>query len=264
MAWDLCTVKTAEKPYLIRSVNLKIYSIEELCFFLYRNVCLIDDTVVCPELADWIREQLGLKSLARRLEEALERPDRDASFFILPIFSEIGYLTPDMQRYVKDELTRAQVRPQDENEKLKADYLVSCGRYSQAVSSYRRLLAGNRGAMSAPFYADVWNNLGCAMTRQFRFQEAADCFLSGYRISRSRELLRRYVSVLPLFLSPEQYAEKLRELDVDPVYAQQIQKMNAGLSAEVSRRCFSPAPQEEDTGVMVRRIGDEYRRSVER
>lgn len=261
MALDLCTVKKAEHPYTIASVGVKIRTIEELCFFLSRNLCLIDRSVVCEELAGWVGSELGLKTLSRKLHDALMRPDRDVSYFIMPIFAEIGYLNPDEQRRVRSELYRVSVQPEEESAKMKADYLVMCGKLDAAMTSYRRILRGDGQArMRASFLENVWNNLGCACARAFRFREAADAFLSGYRIGNSKQLLRKYVSVLPMYLGPEEYEKKVKETGADPVLLREIEKMNAGKAEDISERVRVRTRPDEDVKKAAERLFSEYRR----
>ena len=42
----LCQVKKAERPYYIENISTNIYSIEELCFYLYNNIYLLDSTIL--------------------------------------------------------------------------------------------------------------------------------------------------------------------------------------------------------------------------
>ena len=70
MSFDLCSTKIAERPFYIGSIGTRIYSLEELCFFLYHNLCLIDDNVASMALVEWVREDLGLKNLAKKLSDA--------------------------------------------------------------------------------------------------------------------------------------------------------------------------------------------------
>ena len=106
MGFDLCQVKRADKPYYIESISTNIYTIEELCFYLYENVCLIDQTIVNEALCDWLRDELGLKKLYRQLYEQLERQDGIA-YFVMPIFREIGYLSPERMRQMQERLESA-------------------------------------------------------------------------------------------------------------------------------------------------------------
>ena len=34
----LCQTKKADKPFFVESINTNIYSLEELCYFLYHNL----------------------------------------------------------------------------------------------------------------------------------------------------------------------------------------------------------------------------------
>ena len=40
----LCQVKKAEKPFYIENISTNIYSIEELCYYLYNNLYLVDSS----------------------------------------------------------------------------------------------------------------------------------------------------------------------------------------------------------------------------
>ena len=139
MGFDLCQVKRADKPYYIESISTNIYTIEELCFYLYENVCLIDQTIVNEALCDWLRDELGLKKLYRQLYEQLERQDGIA-YFVMPIFREIGYLSPERMRQMQERLSKLEVQPEDVRQKLKGDYLVKCGMYGNAMHEYYQIL----------------------------------------------------------------------------------------------------------------------------
>lgn len=263
MSFDLCSVKIAEQPYFIESIGTKIYSIEELCWFLYHNLCLIDESIASAGLVSWIRDELGVKSLARKLSEALERPDRDVSYFVLPIMQEIAYLPSSELRRVREELTRVQVQPEEERSKTRADYLVRGGRYQAACIQYQKILDNrSEGKLGAPFYASVWNNLGCALARQFMFSEAADAFFNGWKLFQSRELMRKYVSVLPLFLTDEEYVERMKELGADGVLTGKIQEYNAAVAKKVAQKVASRSNPSHPDSLVLEELKDEYRRNA--
>ena len=262
MAFDLCTVRTAKHPYLIESVQIRIWTIEELCFFLHRNLCLIDESIVNERLADWVSEELGLRQLGHRLRDALQRPDHDVTYFIMPIFAQTGYLQQDELRRVRKKLMEAQVRPEEENAKMKADYLLSCGKNAAACTIYRRILdGGTAGKLRTGFLEAVWNNLGSAYAQAFRVREAAECFLSGERLGHSRELMRKYNSVLPFFMTQEAYQEQLRKLEVDAVWAGEVQKMNAKLALDAMERVRARTREDEDPAGAAEALFAAYRRA---
>lgn len=263
MAIDLCTVKKADKPYRIESVQIEVWTIEELCFFLRHNLFLIDSSILCEQLADWISDQLDLRALGSRLKAALQRPDRDASYFIMPIFAQIGYLSPGDQREVRRLLTQAQVQPEEEGAKRKADYLLAGGMTQEAQTRYRRILReAASGKLKTSFLEAVWNNLGCAYAREYRYPEAADSFRKGYELGHSRELLRKYLCVLPLYLDRDAYLDRLKEIDADPLWVSQLQKQTAGLAEDLAEGIAAQMSPDEDLQEAADRMMAEYRRCV--
>ena len=53
----LCQTKKAQRPYFIENISMNIYSIEELCYYLYHNLYLADHTVFNEELCSWLRDE---------------------------------------------------------------------------------------------------------------------------------------------------------------------------------------------------------------
>ena len=50
VSFDLCQVRTAQTPYYIENISTSIYSLEELCWYFYNNMYLIDETIVNEKL----------------------------------------------------------------------------------------------------------------------------------------------------------------------------------------------------------------------
>jgi len=96
----LCQVKKAELPYYIENISTNIYSIEELCFYFYHNIYLLDETIINEELCFWIRDELGLRKLAQRMYSLLDDPKKVGDFILL-VFKEINYLSMDEFRIMK-------------------------------------------------------------------------------------------------------------------------------------------------------------------
>ena len=46
----LCQIKRAKIPYYIVNISTNIYSIEELCYYIYHNIYLLDDTIINEQL----------------------------------------------------------------------------------------------------------------------------------------------------------------------------------------------------------------------
>lgn len=230
--YQLCQVRRAKHPYYIESISTNIYTIEELCFYLHQNIYLIDKTIINEVLCDWLRDELGLSRLYRKLYEQLDKEESIGNF-ILPIFKEIGYLTLEEFRKLQEKISQIEIQPADIRRKMKADYLVNFQKYENALHEYYQILKNrNPGNVGVQFYAGVLTNMASAYARMFLFREAADCLWQSYGIVRSNEVYRRYLAILPLYLEKEEYEKRLEELRVP---REQIEKIEAA-SGEIRRR----------------------------
>ena len=67
----LCHKKRAKQPYVISRVHMKIYTIEELCYYICNNLYLIDYTIINHQLCDWIGREAFRASESGASEELL-------------------------------------------------------------------------------------------------------------------------------------------------------------------------------------------------
>lgn len=262
MGYDLCLVKQAEKPYFIENIRTGIYSLEELCFYLCNNICLIDESILNEGLCDWIRDELGLTRLYRQLYEQLEKQS-GAAFFVLPIFREAGYLSHAEMREFQERLAKLEVQSDDMKQKLRGDYLFREKMYARAIGEYRGILSRrNPGKLGTQFYAAVLNNLGASYAGLFQFETAAECFRESYELMKTKETLRKYVSALPLFLDEEECRERLDRLKADPVLVKSIQEYNAKLCAKPELAGYLAHARETDAKQLLDELKEQYCRST--
>ena len=83
----LCHRKKAKQPYEISRVHMRIYTIEELCYYICNNLYLIDYTIINRQLCNWIDTELDMKELADKLREEL-RQNCSMEQFVLTILRE--------------------------------------------------------------------------------------------------------------------------------------------------------------------------------
>ena len=262
MALNLCQIKTAKNPYYIVNIGRNIYSIEELCFYLYENMYLLDETIINEALCIWLRDELGLKRLYSSMIAHLEKKDGIVNF-ITPVFREINYLEPQKMREYQDRVRALENLNVDVRQKLKGDYLIKCGMFENAILEYYQVLHREApGQAGTEFYSQVWNNLGCAYARMFQFRDAGRCFRKIWEMSGTRDSLRKYVSILPLYLSDEEYSEELKKLGADQFLISKIQEYNARIAEESSGE--NPAKEWTDGRLAdeLELLKSEYRRGA--
>ena len=135
----LCQTKKADKPFFVESINTNIYSLEELCYFLYHNLYLVDSSVINENLCTWISEELDLPRLAAKLRPHLGK-FASAEDVLYPVFKEINYLTYDELKALNVKLAKLDQEAPLLRKKRKGDALVANKMYVSAIKVYQQLL----------------------------------------------------------------------------------------------------------------------------
>ena len=132
----LCQTKKAQRPYFIENISMNIYSIEELCYYLYHNLYLADHTVFNEELCNWLRDELELVHLAAKLKQNLER-NVSVEEMIYPVFKEINYLTYEEMKGFNSRIVTYGKEKAAVRQKRKGDALTENGMYVNAIGYTR-------------------------------------------------------------------------------------------------------------------------------
>lgn len=210
----LCQVKRAKIPYYIVNISTNIYSIEELCYYMYHNIYLLDDSIINEQLCDWLRDELHLRRLYQKLYPLLDERQYMGEF-ILPIFKEINYLTHDQFREMNEKLKQFEQQPEAVKRKLKGDYLVEHEKYMNAIRVYQSALEkAQNTTMGEQFCGSIYNNIGCAYASLFQMEEAMECFKKAYDMLHTGAALKSYLFAARMNGGTQMYEALAGELAV--------------------------------------------------
>lgn len=212
--YRLCQTKLAETPYYIENISTNIYSLEELCYYIYNNIFLLDATIINEGLCEWLRDELGLKKLYACLCKELEE-NHSLGDFLLPIFKEINYLTHQEFKVFNNQLVRLEHEPQIGREKLKADYLVENHKYVNGIKVYKAILVQTKGSrLGGQFIGEVYYNMGCAYMHMFQYEDALDCFEQAYECLPEAHILKAYLTCCYITKPYARYQQLSEQLHV--------------------------------------------------
>ena len=88
----LCKSKKARSPYCIESTGVRVYTLEELCYYLYYNIHLLGSSWINEKLLVWLNEELTLRKLAEDLEQVMKKGGSLKEMISL-IMKESSYFT---------------------------------------------------------------------------------------------------------------------------------------------------------------------------
>ncbi len=154
----LCTMHT-EKPYYIKEINKNIYSIEELSYYLFNYLYLIDDQFFSEGLIDYIENELKQPHIAsgiRQINANKGALGEKISFLI----KNAGYYTEREAEKLENHLVMLSSKTAAERIKAKADILMETDKYNMAINYYNSILSKSINTdLPERFYGDVYNNL---------------------------------------------------------------------------------------------------------
>ncbi len=184
----LCTIHT-EKPYYIKEINKNIYSIEELSYYLFNYLYLIDDQFFCDSLIDYIEHELKQTTISSGIRQIIANRGtlgEKISFLI----KNAGYYSEKEAEKLENHLVMLSSKTATERVKAKADILMDTEKYNMAINYYNSILnKAINNELPERFYGDVYNNLGVAYARLFEYEQAAAAFRCAYRLNKSAESL---------------------------------------------------------------------------
>ena len=228
-SYILCQVKRAENPFFIDSVSLNIYSIEELCYFICRNLPLLDETVLNESLAAWLKEELHLRRLSQKLQQLLKR-EHSLGDLVLPILREINYLNNLEFRDLESRIRGLEEQPLPIRLKMKGDALVSHEKYIKAIEAYHSALVLQKNtSLGSQFLGTVNNNMGCAYARLFQMDEACECFQKSYEQLHTLPTLKSYLFAVYLKNGEDAWEKKADELGVDAATREEMERQIAAV-----------------------------------
>lgn len=183
----LCRTKVAQNPFFISNMGINIYSMEELCYYIYNNIYLIGIDLVDEELIKFIGEELGESGLAQRLTY-LKKAKAGLAELVITILKYVDYYDSAEIEQVKETLESINTRNVYERLKMRADTLLENKKYVSAIKNYEKIIEGEKDpVLPGIFYAKVYHNLGCAYGNMFLYDKARANFQRAYEIGQHEE-----------------------------------------------------------------------------
>ena len=134
----LCHDRHAAHPYEITRIHCRIFTIEELCYYLCNNLYLIDYTIMNGQLCDWLDEELEMKALASELRDVLRLHGSVEKFVLTILKSSRLYREPEMIR-IQNVLEHLKNQKDIERQKFKGDNLLESGEVEEAILVYQAI-----------------------------------------------------------------------------------------------------------------------------
>jgi len=229
----LCHKKKAKQPYEISRIHRKIYTMEELCYYMCNHLYLIDYTIMNEKLCDWLGEELELQELAGNLRQILQQHGSVEQFIVTILAHSSIYTTAELKE-IQSVLEKLKNQKPVEKQKYKADNLLQSGVLKSAILIYQSILYGKEDdSVDKKFYGRVYACLGCAYGRLFLYKESAKMYEAAYQICEEESMLKAYIYACMRYMMEEEYKAFIQKgqvyQEIDLLLKEEIQEADQKL-----------------------------------
>lgn len=191
----LCTSELAKHPFTIRELGLRLYSGEELCYYIFHNLALIDNSFITAELLSFIELELDMRECAVKLRKLMDTSSGNGA----TLNQILMFLMRELRYYNDEELAEFSAKLESykkmsDMERLLArgDALLERHKYSSAIRVYEQYLEYQAVRSMKPEDIErVWQHLAAVYMRMYLYEKGLRCLQKAYDIRADREILKQ-------------------------------------------------------------------------
>lgn len=209
----LCSGERTSRPYVFPSSNFRIYSIEELCYYLYNHVYLIEESLITEALIDWIGSELKLTERSQKLK-LMKDQGADIKTIVTAILCSCDYYDEDEIKDILRVIDNIIGMPLVKRNIIRATEFLKNKKYMEAIRAYELILNSDGATELSPEeYGSVLHNMGVAIVNTKGLSSAKELFRQAYERNRREESLKQYLYTIRI--SGDIEHKLLEELQLD-------------------------------------------------
>ncbi|MGP1612973.1 MAG: hypothetical protein ACTTG8_07755 [Catonella sp.] len=218
----VCSGKIAENPYIVADTQKKLYSIEEICYYVKTSIYSIDLGFFCPELIRFIKEDLGLAKTATKLKTLVM-----GNYFLSDVITTL-FCGCDL--YSKEEIleTVEMVKYLSNMPVWERQAYIGYKKFEErkflaAIKYFRATLREENIANKD--YGEILESIGICLIHVSSFKEAAEYFHKAYKYTQKTETLTLALLALKLGSQDKEFHENAKEFTEDESLIANAEKM---------------------------------------
>ena len=267
MSLLLCRLEPVQHPYYVEVLGIHLYSSQELCYVIYNNPLLVMEDFLDTPLITFIREELGMEPLARKLQTLSDQKNNTDAMLLL-ILSECDYYTESEINRFKQTLSACRKYHPAEYLKAVADALFQKKQYGKAIVRYQKILEFPKDkVVDDEFLAKVYHNLGAVYAQMFQYEKAFRALDQSYVLHKNPDTLKRiyFLTVFEPALAVRERYQSLFTPQAKEKWEEELSlaRQNAMAAKEVAalRELFKkdPVKRMKGAGEMICQWKQEYR-----
>ncbi len=219
----ICNGKLTTKPYFHKVTGTSLYSIEELCYYIYNNIDIMNNEFLNESLAKWIDTELQLGDRGKKLLELMEKNASMKDLIVFILCSADYYTESEIKKLIIHMDNFSLLTP-FERKKKTADNYLKYKKYSMALTEYEEILYGKDSVkLSSMEYGNILHNLAIAKLNTKGAYYAAIDFKNAYEGNHNELSLKYYLMALKI-TNQEEFSKAISEYGISNEYIEDINK----------------------------------------
>ncbi len=205
-----CIGNKAKTPFYFQSTGMEVFTMEELCYYLYHNVETLEEDLAEQQLIPWIRDELGMTERADFLQQIVNQKS-GIKDLVVSVFVSTDYYTQEEINHLIGQIDEYFELLPIERKKRHADAFLRYGKIREASLEYRNILDDRDFVnLSAREQGTTYHNLAVLLARDGMLRQAAKYFLVAYQKGGEKESLCQYLYALKLGGMEKEFNQELQ------------------------------------------------------
>lgn len=211
------TVPAEAVPLDMRMSGVRIFTLEELCWYLSENIYVITMDLFDDNLFYWMDKVTGSHTFALAFINFRES-GKSLKEMVRFLMNSVDYLNNAEIAAVYNNLTMMEKQNPVEQARMAADNYYRFGHYMAALKIYHHVTYQMNhdfaGEVTRQFKAASWHNMGMTFLKLHNVRSAADCMQKAFETQREQSYLEAYICTLLLLGAQEKILEVTRRENV--------------------------------------------------
>lgn len=212
----LCSGILAKDPFHFQLTNTNIYSLEELCYYIYNNIYVITEEVLGYDLVHWLQVEAKMEELAVKLENLIKSRNSLKDKIVTVLCAADYYTEEEIIKLIKviDHINHL---PVIKRQKIEADNFVKYGKYQAAAREYASILRNKEASIfTEKEFGDIMHNQAVIMIHTGSTREAAETYKDAYKYNHNEDTLKSFLMALKVGRYEREFEKAAMEYNINP------------------------------------------------
>lgn len=246
-------------PYYFNISDTKIYSLEELCYYIYNNIYAVSQDMFSDDLFYWIEKSLLEPGLAKGFKN-LKKSDASLKALVQYLMNYTDYYGSEEMRQINIILDDIEQQNPIEAKKVQADNLVKYCRYMEAIFCYITVVGMMEKSEEYPitkaFKGETYHNLAAAYMRVMNFSAAAANYKKAYDLNKEEASLKGCLWALKMAGDEAEFFDTVEAYKLSESYIEGILSEYDKAASGVN---MGQRPEDEEALKVLKRLKNAYR-----